>query len=591
MQNLNYGVIGNCRSAALVSAKGAIEWLCLPKFDSPSIFAKILDQKIGGEFAIECDEEYRITQSYIKKTNLLTTKFDNGRDCFEIIDFMPRYMNGDNDYYAPPDVIRYVRLINGQPKFYVHYRPAMNYAGSKTVSKIKDNYIKTHTISGEYDSAYLYSSLPYQQILNSEIITLKEDAFFLLSYHQKLQVPNVERAILKMERTKLYWLNWVDRTLHITEYKDEIIRSALVLKLLTYNPSGAILAALTTSIPEISGESRNWDYRFCWIRDASMTIKVLTKLGHLNVARRYLNFIINLVPVKDESIQIMYGINGEKKLTEYHLDHLDGFEGSKPVRVGNAAYHQKQNDIYGVLVDVIYQLFVKFKVSLSNSEELWTITRSIMKVVIKTWRNPDKGIWEIRSDEKHFTFSKVLCWVALDRGVKIAQMIHMQEYVKEWTSIREEIRNDIEENAWNDEIQSYTQTYGSKDLDASSLLMEAYGYISAENPRFISTVYATDRELSRNGLMYRYKNKDDFGEPKSSFTICTFWLITSLYRIGEKEKAKKLFDQVLGYSNHLGLFSEDMDFETKRLLGNFPQAYSHLALIDTALTISDNNMQ
>jgi GH15 family glucan-1,4-alpha-glucosidase len=364
------------------------------------------------------------------------------------------------------------------------------------------------------------------------------------------------------------------------------MRSALLLKLLSYQKSGAILAAVTTSIPETIGEERNWDYRFCWIRDASMVIKVMTKLGHFNVAHRYLNFIIDLLPDKGEKIQIMYGINGEKKLTEYELPHLSGYENSKPVRIGNAAYKQKQNDIYGILVDVIYQLIHLFTTSLEHSEELWTITRNIIKVVETNWQKPDKGIWEIRHSTKHFTFSKVLCWVAADRGIKIAELLHQKEYIQSWSRLRDRIKNDILKNAWSEKKQSFTQAYGIEDLDASALLMESFGFLDGDDPKFRSTVKAIQKELEYKGLMYRYKNHDDFGQPSSAFTICSFWLIRSLYMIGEKEEARKKFDELLKYSNHLGIFSEDLDFESKRLLGNFPQAYSHLALIDVAMLLA-----
>ncbi|MDA3819811.1 MAG: glycoside hydrolase family 15 protein [Candidatus Delongbacteria bacterium] len=588
MDNLNYGVIGNCRTAALISETGSIEWLCFPKFDSTSIFAKILDKDTGGEFSLVPEGEYEIKQKYLERTNLLITHYCNDVNCFEIIDFMPRYyMSGEKEYYAPPDVIRYIRLIKGKPTFRVNYKPALVYAQSETEHIIYPDFIKSYSNSGEYNSAYLYTSFNQRDVLDGNIISLKKDEFFLLSYHQKLQEQTIQRAYLKMERTKVYWLNWSDRTTEFPHYQDEILRSALVLKLLSYNPSGAILAAVTTSLPETIGEERNWDYRFCWLRDASMTIKILSALGHSNVAHRYMNYIINLVPVKDEAIQIMYGINGEKKLSEKELDHLAGYEGSKPVRIGNAAYKQKQNDIFGVLVDVIYQLFEMFDVNMSNSEELWTITRSILKVVAKTWREPDRGIWEIRKDNKHFTFSKVLCWVAADRGVKIAKIINMPGYVKEWNELKEEIKADILQYAWNDELQAFTQSYGSYDLDAANLLMESYGFIRADDDKYKATVYATQKHLSRNGLMYRYRNEDDYGRPKSAFTICTFWLITALHRIGERKQAEAMFEDVLGYSNHLGLFSEDMDFDTKRLLGNFPQAYSHLALIETAATLGN----
>jgi alpha,alpha-trehalase len=355
---------------------------------------------------------------------------------------------------------------------------------------------------------------------------------------------------------------------------------------LSYDKTGAVLAAVTTSLPETIGEIRNWDYRFCWLRDASMVIKMMTQIGHWKSAERFMNFIIDVVSDKDEKIQIMYGINRGKNLRERILTHLSGYEDSVPVRIGNAAYRQKQHDIYGILMDVIYQQFKLFEVSLQNSEELWTITRSIVRIVRKNWRKPDRGIWEIRHDQHHFVFSKVLCWVAVDRAIKVAELIKRKEYVKKWGRLRVNIEADILDKGWNEELQSFTQAYGSEDLDATALLMESYGFIDATDPRFMSTVKAVQRELSRNGLMYRYKNPDDFGMPSSSFTICSFWLIHALFKIGEETEARRLFDQLLSYSNHVGIFSEDIDFETKQLLGNFPQAYSHLALIETAMLFS-----
>jgi GH15 family glucan-1,4-alpha-glucosidase len=356
--------------------------------------------------------------------------------------------------------------------------------------------------------------------------------------------------------------------------------------LLTYQRTGAIIAAVTTSLPEKIGEERNWDYRFSWIRDSSMIITTLITLNHFNVAKRYMKFILNLVTYKDDMIQIMYGIRGEKKLTEETLDHLDGYEGSRPVRVGNAAYHQKQNDIYGVLLDVIHQHLKINNISVNEREEFWTVTRSVLKSVRENWNNPDKSIWEIRSQSKHFTFSKVLSWVAFDRGVKIAELFKQKTYANRWAEIRDTIKDNIMENGWNEEVKAFTQSYGSYYMDASNLLMERYGFIDADDPKYISTVKVTKQQLMKNGLMYRYRNKDDFGSPSVSFSICTFWMITSLYKIGEKEEACRLFENVLKHSNHLGLFSEDMDFDSKQLLGNFPQGYSHLALIESAIMLS-----
>jgi alpha,alpha-trehalase len=590
MNNLNYGIIGNCMTGVLVSERGSIDWFCAPTFNASSVFAKILDKKTGGKFSFEVTPDYKARQFYIDKTNLLVTKFSNEKnDCFEIIDFMPRYKL-EKAIYSPPDIIRYIRYISGSPSFVIDFDPKLEYARHETKTFITEQYIKSQTTKGDYDSTYLYSDLDKEKIINKEKIAIKKDHFLLLSYNQKILNQTLERSYLKMERTKVYWLNWSDRTRKYAKFNKEICRSALALKLLSFEKSGAVLAALTTSLPESIGGIRNWDYRFCWLRDASMVIKVMTNLGHINVAKRYIKFILDIIPDKDEKLQIMYGINGEKKLHEKILNYLSGYENSAPVRIGNAAYKQKQNDIYGLLMDVIYQQFNLFDVSLENSEELWTITRSVVRMVKRNWKKPDRGIWELRTEQKHFIFSKLLCWVAVDRAISVAKLVGRDDYANEWDTLRESIKKDIHKKGWNKKMQAFTQYYGSEDMDASNLLLESYGFISADDPKYKLTVKATKEHLCQDQLMYRYKNKDDFGLPSSSFTICTFWLIEALYKTGSKIEASRIFKQLLGYSNHLGLFSEGIDFKTKRLLGNFPQAYSHLALIETAITLSKGAM-
>ncbi|MDA3891260.1 MAG: glycoside hydrolase family 15 protein [Salinivirgaceae bacterium] len=586
MQNLNYGIIGNCRSAALISDKGNLDWCCLPDFDSSSIFAKLLDTNIGGSFEIIVDEHYTIKQSYIKNTAVLCTRFSKGDNVFEIHDFMPRYKAENNERYNPPDIVRYLKLISGKPQFKIKYDAKLEFARHNTIHFIEEDYIKSQTTEGEYDSLYLYSNLQLEDILNQNAHELNEDSFILMSYNQKLLNQTTELQNLKLQKTLAYWLDWSYQLTSYSQYQPEIIRSALTLKLLSYDKTGAVLAAATTSLPESIGDVRNWDYRFCWIRDSSMVINIMNMLGKSNTVERFINFIIDIIPDKDEKIQIMYGINRQKQLNEETLEHLAGYENSTPVRIGNAAYTQKQNDIFGVLMDVILQRFQLFTTSLENSEYLWTITRSIVKTVEKNWQKPDKGIWEIRAEDKHFTFSKVLCWVAIDRAISIARIIRKKKLEQEWIWLANKIKGDILENAWNEKVQSFTQYYGSEDQDAANLLMGIYGFIDTKDEKYISTVKAIEKELCHDGLMYRYKNSDDFGIPSSSFTICTFWLINSLNAIGEKSNAKKMFNKLLTYSNHLGLFSEDLDFKTKRLLGNFPQAYSHLALIETAINLS-----
>ena len=582
--NLNYGIIGNCKSAALINEDTSVDWLCLPQFDSPSVFAKILDDQIGGHFLIKNLANYTIKQSYIENTNILRTEFRNEEAGFEVIDFMPRYKHDINLYYTPPEVIRIIRPLYGTPILSIDYFPALEYAAAKSASYMKEDFIVSVYDHENYDTLYLYSNLPKKDIIEGNQIELTQATFITISYNEKLQTPSLDSCLLEFERTKLYWLNWCDKTPTYQYYNEVILRSAMTLKLLTYDKTGAILAAATTSLPESIGEVRNWDYRFCWIRDSSMVIRVISKLGHKKIVKDFIDYIIDLIPEKDEKIQIMYGINKEKKLTETYLDHLSGYENSSPVRIGNAAYKQKQNDIYGILMDAIHVELVEFPLLFEKKEELWSIVKNIVWIVNNNWFLPDKGIWEIREEDKHFTFSKVLCWVAIDRAIKIANFLGKDK--DKWIGLREEIKNDIHEKAWNPSVGAYTQFYGSDALDASILLMEQYGFIDALDERYIKTVKATERELSFEGLLYRYKNKDDFGTPTSSFTVCTFWFINSLYKIGEVNKAKDLFDQLLSYSNHLGLFSEDLDFKTKRLLGNFPQAYSHLALIDVAITFN-----
>ncbi|MAG19181.1 MAG: glycoside hydrolase [Flavobacteriaceae bacterium] len=582
--NLNYGIIGNCKSSALINEDSSIDWSCLPQFDSPSVFGKILDDENGGAFRIECDDSYEITQKYLKKTAILLTRFDNGIDAFQLLDFMPRYQKDNGVYYAPPEITRLVKLIKGNPTFKVLYDPQLEYAQGQTQNYVKDDFIISVVDDERYDTLTLYTDLNKTSVLKGDKIKLDQDHFFKISYNEKIKPFSIEDVKFEFEKTKVYWLNWCFKTPTFdNEYNEKILRSAITLKLLTFEKTGAVLAAATTSLPETIGEVRNWDYRFCWIRDASMVIKVITKLGHLKIVKKFIDFIIDLIPDKDEKLQIMYGINGEKMLTEKTLDHLSGYQGSKPVRIGNAAFIQKQNDIYGILMDAIHFQIEKYVDQTDRHEELWSIVKSIVWVVEHNWKKADKGIWEFRKEDRHFTFSKLLCWVAVDRAIKISNIIQSGKSANKWEVLRSEIYDDIFENAWNEEVQAFTQSYGTKHLDASVLLMEPYGFIAAKDPKYVKTVKAIEKELSYEGLLFRYKNDDDFGTPSSSFTVCTFWFINSLYKIGEEEKSKEMFDQLLSYSNHLGLFSEDIDFKSKRLLGNFPQAYSHLALIDTAL--------
>ncbi|MEI6049839.1 MAG: glycoside hydrolase family 15 protein, partial [Bacteroidota bacterium] len=555
MNNLNYGVIGNCRSAALVSEKGSIDWCCLPDFDSPSIFAKLLDNGKGGSFSLIVDDNYTITQKYIDWTNVLCTEFKSVKGTFEVIDFMPRYKLIDDDYFSPAEIYRYIKYISGTPTFKVRYRPVFNYAREEVSNTTEDNYIRTYSRVKPTDCIYLYTSLNFNDVLVSKEIEITQHQFLLLSYNQKLIDIDIKRVYLEFQRTKVYWLNWTNRSRKYEKYNEEIIRSLLVLKIMSYQNTGAVLAALTTSLPETIGDVRNWDYRFCWLRDASMSIETLLKMGHYYSAQRFLVYLKGILKSKNDSFQTMYGIRGERELTETELPHLAGYENSKPVRIGNAAFSQRQNDVFGYLLNVIYQYYEYFPGTLDEIEDIWEIVRNICRTISTHWEKPDKGIWEIRSEEKHFVFSKVMSWVAMDRAAKIATALNKTYYAETWRGIADDIKEDVIKNGWKEDLQTFTQTYCNSELDASLLLMAEYGFIAADDLKYKKTVLAVKKALFYNGLVYRYINPDDFGRPASSFTICTFWLIQALFRTGMKEEAKNIFENLLECGNHLGLFS------------------------------------
>ena len=586
--NLNYGIIGNCKSAALIDQSGSIDWCCLPNFDSSSVFARILDERNGGRFAIEPLGEYQVRQEYIDRTNVLVTKYSCGEHAFELIDFMPRYKTDAGLYHCPPDIVRYIRHLSGRPEIRIHYEPRPAYAQHPTRIETTQDFIKHLTVKGQYESVYLYTDLPFERVIEARPLTIERDCYLLLSYNQKLIRPDLDWVRLEFERTKVYWLGWVAKTKVFTPYQKQVERSSLVLKLLTYQKTGAILAAVTTSLPETLGGIRNWDYRYCWIRDASMTITTLARLGHFNVARRFLQFIMDIVPYKDENIQIVYPIDYRRSLTEQELPWLAGYEKSKPVRIGNAAVNQKQNDIYGVLLDAIYDSLMIFRHSLNNMDDIWTVVRTLARHIRNNWDKLDSSIWEFRTEQKHFTFSKILCWVGMDRAARIAHFFGKKNDAESFTASRDEMKAEILRQGCDPATAALTQFYGGTSKDAANLLAEQYGFLSRKDPIYVNSVLQTYDALCRDGLMYRYKTPDDFGVPESSFTICTFWMIKSLFLIGRQEQAVEMFERVLQYSNHVGLFSEDIDFTSKRLLGNFPQGYSHIALIDTALTISNS---
>lgn len=581
---MRYGIIGNCKSAALVNENGSIDWCCLPKFDSASVFARLLDSK-GGHFQIQSAHTSTVRQFYISKTNILRTEFDDGKNAFALIDYMPRYREREK-YSKPVEIHRIVKPLKGRPAIKVTFAPRLDYAWGKTRITPRKGLI---TASHGLEPLFLYSSLPVGKIISGESILLNKDHYFLLTYHEKIEAPVFRYITDSFRKTRAYWETWSDHCRLPKLAKDHVLRSALTLKLMTYEDSGAIIAAPTTSLPEILGDVRNWDYRFCWLRDASFMLDALKSIGHFDEARAFIHFLLHLFESKKTKVQIVYGIGGRGHYDEKILKHLKGYKNSKPVRIGNKAFGMRQNDIFGEILNTIYLYYFHYKIE-QIPDEGWALVKFLVHTIARDWVTPDTGIWEFRHHKAHFTFSKVLSWVALDRGIKIAQGLGKKYAVSNWSPIREKIRKDVEKKGWNKKLKSFVQAYGSNNFDASLLLMQHYGFLKADDPHWISTVYQCEKTLMHQGFGFRYTSRDDFGKPKSAFVVATLWIAQALHSIGEKEKALKIFENVLLHSNHLGLLSEDIDPKTGALLGNFPQAYSHMAVINTANLIGNGEI-
>lgn len=594
--NYHLGFIGNGRTGALIDREGSLRFACLPDFDAGAIFCGLLDPERGGRLGISMVRGKAVVQRYIEHTNILCTRFEGKDGAFEVLDFMPRYRfdNGGAWPYTPPDIVRVLRRIQGTPRVRIHYDPRLEFGRFPTETRVVDAGLLKSTTRGRegsrqiYESVYLYTNADATRVLDGKPIALQDDLHLVLSYNDKLQTPDAERIRLMLAKTEAYWLGWTARTTAPPRYREPVLRSALTLKLMQYGPTGAVVAAPTTSLPETIGETRNWDYRFCWLRDASMTVKVLQRIGHPDMAHHFVEWVLDTTPSKDDPLQIMYGLRGERTLTERELPHLAGYHGSKPVRIGNAAYKQRQHDIYGAVLDVFWLTLDHFCTRLDVIEDMWTRVRAVFRTVERIWRQPDKGIWEFRGARRHFVFSKVLCWVAADRAIRIAEALGRDTWAQQHRHVADAIRDDILEQGWSEKLGAFAQSYGSDEPDASNLLMADYGFLAPNDPRYIATVERTWELLGRGeGLLMRYRAPDDFGKPHSAFTICCFWGVKALVNIGQLDRARAAFDRLLAARNHVGLLSEDLHLKSRRQLGNFPQAYSHLALIDTALALED----
>ena len=582
----NYGVIGNMRSIALVGVNGSIDFLCYPNFDSSTVFAALLDDEKGGCFQIQPHLRKRnVRQMYLPDTNILLTRFLAEEGVAELTDFMPI----GTDSEQPNEIIRTVAVIRGEVDFQMRCQPRFDYATCGHTVNIEDRYAAFWPASAACQSMALYSTTPLQQqsgdVTSEFKLQAGERATFVFGgARAQGEQPEMKFVVERFHETARFWKGWIAKSKYKGRWREMVNRSALMLKLMTSREHGSLIAAPTFSLPEHIGGVRNWDYRFTWLRDATFTLYALIRLGFVEEAEAFIDWLKGRLSDDAERgpLQVMYGIDGRQKLDEVTLDHLRGYEHSRPVRIGNAAYQQLQLDIYGEMMDSIY-LANKYGDAISNAG--WQDVQRMLEWLGKNWQRPDEGIWEVRGGQREFLHSRLMCWVAFDRALRLAQKRSLSGPLDAWWRTRDAIRSDIFTNFWNDELQSFVQSKGTKDLDASVLLMPLMRFISPVDPMWRSTMKAIEARLVEDTLVRRYETEcthvDGIPGAEGSFTACSFWYIECLARGGELEKAQLLFEKLLGYANHLGLYSEEIGLNGRHL-GNFPQAFTHLALISTA---------
>jgi len=582
----NYGVIGNMQSIALVGMNGSIDFLCYPEFDSPTVFAALLDDKKGGRFEIRpALSNMRVRQLYLPETNILLTRFLAEEGVAEVTDYMPLEQDGEQ----PNEIIRAVSVIRGNVRFEMSCEPRFNYAAGKHELRISDRCATFFPADSVCPPMSLYGTVSLEQKSRdvTAAFTLKagERATFIFGAPRaKGQPPEMDLVDRRFFDTAQFWKAWVSKSNYKGRWREMVQRSALLLKLLISRKHGSIVAAPTFSLPESIGGVRNWDYRFTWLRDAAFTLYALIRLGFVDETEAFIEWLKDRLSddAQRGPLQVMYGLDGRLKLDEIALDHLSGYENSRPVRIGNAAYEQLQLDIYGEFMDSLY---LANKYAHASSHHGWQNVHRMLEWLEKNWRRPDEGIWEVRGGPREFLHSRFMCWVAFDRALRLAQKRSLPGPLDVWQRTRDEIRNDIYVNFWDEELQSFVQAKGTKDLDASALLMPMMRFISPVDPMWLSTLRAIESHLIEDTLVRRYRVErshiDGLPGIDGSFTACSFWYVECLARAGELEKAQLLFEKLLGYANHLGLYSEELGADGRHL-GNFPQAFTHLALISAA---------
>ncbi len=586
----SYGVIGDMHTAALVGKNGSIDWTCFPYFDSPSVFARILDDRIGGYFRISAVAEDSLRQMYLPETNVLVTRFLNPEGVGEVVDFMP---SRALENASRGQIIRIVRGVRGSVRFRAECAPAFDYARAPHRLEVKGSLA---VFEAPNMVIAIGATVPFQPangaVTAEFVLQENQTATFVLQATQdgKFFLPEnlTGYAAAALQETIAMWKAWVAKCRYRGRWREMVIRSALTLKLLTFQPTGAIIAAVTCSLPEEIGGVRNWDYRYTWIRDAAFTIYAFLRLGYTEEASHFMRWIEQRATEQDTStgpIQVMYGIDGRSYLPEFTLDHLDGYMGSRPVRVGNAASEQLQLDIYGELIDSVY-LYNKYVQPISY--DLWVYLRRMLNWVCSNWQRPDQGIWEVRKEPEHFTYSKLQCWVALNRGLRIARKRGLPVDAVRLHDESSKIYETIMEHGWSRERKTFVQYFGGDAVDANTLLLPLMMFVSPTDPRMLCTIDRIQKELVSDSLVYRYELERAVGDglpgKEGTFSICTFWFVEVLARAGRLDEARLIFEKMLTYANHVGLYAEEIG-PTGEALGNFPQAFTHLGLISAAFDL------
>ncbi|MBK8095949.1 MAG: glycoside hydrolase family 15 protein [Planctomycetes bacterium] len=579
---LDHGALGNGRVLALVAPTSAIEWLCLPQFDSPSVFARLLDADRGGVWRIAgAAGELTGSMAYIRNTNVLRTLFRDGDAEWEVLDFAPRIPAG-LDIAAPYELIRLVRPLRGQPRIRIDFDPRPDY-GRATVS-LQPTDIGIEVLGGPL-RLWLATNAPVPFVLAGQSFVLREPIWQVLGFAARPERPSLATVERSLQLTIAGWQAWA-RTCALPPFRqEEVLRSALCLKLHAHHDTGAIIAATTTSIPEAMGTQRTWDYRFCWLRDAAFVVEALRRLSHLTEGAAFLRFLRSVA--ESGPLQPVYGLDGRRDLTESMLPHLAGFGGNGHVRIGNAAFEQVQNDLMGELLLSLQSLLADPRLVHEQPEQHMPLIERLVTEAIAAAPQPDTGIWEYRTILKNHTFSRAMCWAAIERGARLARRFGRADLADTWQVIATRERDEILARGYSSVHGFFTQALDGQHPDAANLLLPTIGLIDARDPRFLSTLDAYERLLVDRGFMLRYRNEDDFGATTTAFSICSFWWAEALALAGRLDEAIAVFDRLAGHANPLGLFSEDIDPATGALLGNFPQAYTHVGLINAASTIGD----